>query len=583
MSSTHRPRSKQNGSHKSRDSEAELALNAKKRQELESSKMQVESDLEASEDSDASQKALLEEIIPSKAKRAVKSRVIPVDEREKDIEKLLFGSSSFLDADQSESPNMSEDEDHMDDVESDDDEETQAELHVLGLKAANAEKKLKEEQEPAKKRSKMSETEFVAAWEDSDDEDERVNIVRSARSRKLRRTEGEEVVTGSIYQQRLREQHAKISSSNAPNWAQLPDDTEDHTLDVLKSTSRLVSSGNGSEIAPDRIRIGQMADANKSGVSKSVVQVVKWHPNGSLLMTAGFDKTLRLFDIDGLKNAKLQTAHFGDLAISSAEFSPNGAEVYLCGLHHSFYVYDIISAKIDRIDRLFGAKEEKFKSILCSPDGSILALLGGKGHIHIVSNTTKQWIKTLKMNGVINTAVFSIDGKQLWTAGKRGEIFVWSMETFACLRRFMDEGNGSIRSVAMAPSGEYFATGQESGVVNIYRIAGELNEEGKNPFYETASPKPVKSIMNLTTVITSLSFNHDSQILAIASDVLRNKIKLVHIPTFRVYQNWPTEQTNLGRISSLAFSPEGNWLALGNIRGTVKLFKLHHYHPSSQK
>ena len=102
--------------------------------------MQVESDLEASEDSDASQKALLEEIIPSKAKRAVKSRVIPVDEREKDIEKLLFGSSSFLDADQSESPNMSEDEDHMDDLESDDDEETQAELHVLGLKAANAEK-----------------------------------------------------------------------------------------------------------------------------------------------------------------------------------------------------------------------------------------------------------------------------------------------------------------------------------------------------------------------------------------------------------------------------------------------------------
>lgn len=423
----------------------------------------------------------------------------------------------------------------------------------------------------------------MAAWEDEDDEDESVNIVRSARSRKLRRTEGEEVVSGSVYQKRLREQHAKLSSSNAPKWAQLPSETDDHTLDALKSTSKLVSSSNGSEIAPDKIRIGQMADANKGGVSKAVVQVVKWHPNGNLLLTAGFDKTLRLFDVDGLKNAKLQSANFGDLPISAAEFSPDGNEIYLCGLHHSFYVYDILSAKIDRIDRLFGAREEKFKSILCSPNGSILALLGGKGHIHIISNKTKQWVKTLKMNGAINTAIFSPDGKQLWSAGKRGEIFVWDMETFVCLRRFMDEGSGSIRSVAMSPNGQFFATGQDNGVVNIYRIAGDEDENGKSPFYENAHPKPVKSIMNITTVITSLEFNFDSQLLAIASDIARNKLKLVHIPTFRVYQNWPTEQTPLGRVTSLAFSPEGSWLAVGNVRGAVRLFKLHHYHPSSQK
>lgn len=332
-------------------------------------------------------------------------------------------------------------------------------------------------------------------------------------------------------------------------------------------------------IEPDKIRIGQMADANKSGVSKSVVRVVKWHPQGSILMTAGFDKTLRLFDIDGLKNSKLQTAHFGDLPISAADFSADGKEIYLCGLHHSFYVYDILSARIDRIDRLMGAKEEKFKSILCSPNGSVVVLLGGRGRVHVISCNTKQWIKTLKMNGAITRAVFSPDSTRLWTAGKRGEIYVWDMSSMTCVRRFKDEGNGIIKSVAISKNGEYFATGQDSGVVNVYRISGEDSDA----FYASSKPKPIKTIMNLTTSVTGLQFNHDSQLLAIASGTLRNKLRLVHLPTLRVYQNWPTEKTPLGRVSSLDFSPEGNWLAVGNVRGAVKLFKLHHYHPSSKK
>lgn len=409
-----------------------------------------------------------------------------------------------------------------------------------------------------------------------------MNIVRSQRSRKLRRVEGEQSVSGDVYQQRLREQHAKLSAMDGPSWAQLPSepsDGEESAFDVLKSTSKLVGNKNATSIEPDKIRIGLMADANKSGVSKSVVQSVKWHPNGSILLTAGFDKTLRLFDIDGLKNSRLQSAHFGDLPISSAQFSPSGSEIYLCGLHHSFYVYDILSAKIDGIDRLIGAKEENFKAILPSPTGSIVVLLGGKGQVHIISTKTKQWIKTLKMNGAIYSAIFSPDGSELWTAGKRGEIYVFDMENYICKRRLQDAGNGAVHAMAISPSGEYLATGQESGVVNIYRL--EKSED--NDFYSSANPKPIKTIMNLTTSITSLEFNHDSQLLAIASNSLRNKLRLVHVPSFRVFQNWPTEQTPLGRVTCLSFSPEGNWLAVGNVRGAVKLFKLHHYHPSSNK
>lgn len=435
---------------------------------------------------------------------------------------------------------------------------------------------------PAKKKAKVSEEEVKAAWTDDDDSEETVNIVRSQRSRKLRKVEGETHVSGSAYQQRLREQHSTIFGGAKPAWAQVnPEENEmdTETKKMLASTGALVGSKNGIDVlATDRIKLSQMSDANKSSVSKAAVQVVQWHPNGGLLITAGFDKTLRLFDIDGLKNTRLQSALFNDFPISGASCSPDGTEIYVVGIGHELFVYDILKAKIDRVDRISGAVEEKYKTVVSN--NKYIVVLGGKGRIHLISNKTKQWVKTLKMSGAVVTAAFTADGKSLYTAGKRGEIYLWDISSsFACLRRFSDEGTGPIRRIALSKNGEWLAAGRDNGIVNIYKIAGPESES----FYASTNPKPTKTIDNLTTTISSLEFNHDSQILAIASHTVRNKIRLVHIPSFRVFQNWPIENTNVGRVTCLSFSPESSWLAVGNIRGNVRLFKLHHYHPASKK
>ena len=40
-----------------------------------------------------------------------------------------------------------------------------------------------------------------------------------------------------------------------------------------------------------------MKDANQHGPSRAAVQSVEFHPLGQLLMTAGLDKRLRLFQV----------------------------------------------------------------------------------------------------------------------------------------------------------------------------------------------------------------------------------------------------------------------------------------------
>ena len=92
------------------------------------------------------------------------------------------------------------------------------------------------------------------------------------------------------------------------------------------------------------------------------------------------------------------------------------------------------------------------------------------------------------------------------------------MLTRSCIHKFYDEGCIDGKSISLSPNDRYLACGSSSGIVNIYETESLINE---------SSPAPVKYISNLTTSISSLTFNHSSEVLAIASDVNSNAFKLV--------------------------------------------------------
>ena len=118
---------------------SELDLVKEEPQKVVEEAKQLDADLESSDESEGAQNAILAEILPSKTKKEPKQRALPQDQREKDIESLLFGSaSSFADFAGEQEEEIPDDEetlspDHFSEY-STDDEET--EHHVLGLKTA---------------------------------------------------------------------------------------------------------------------------------------------------------------------------------------------------------------------------------------------------------------------------------------------------------------------------------------------------------------------------------------------------------------------------------------------------------------
>jgi len=414
--------------------------------------------------------------------------------------------------------------------------------------------------------------EMIPAWADDDDETLEINLTSVNRTKKLRETEQEITLSGVEYEKRLRKQFEKVY--RRPIWAYTKAEAQNLGLDkeeqfsFFKSAQDIVNDNYTSRIlSPDKIDILRVHDANQEEYSQAVIQNVSFHPNGQVLMTSGFDKTLRLFQVDGKINKKIQSVHFQDMPIYSANFFPDGQEVIVTGRRRFFYIYDLNGGEITKIQGVKGHDDKSYERCKVSPCNNYIAFLGTNGYIILLSRKTKQWIADLKINKTVKDIDFSKDGQYIYAIGVDGEVYQWDVGTRTCIHRFSDEGAVKSTTICASRNGEYFATGSNTGVVNIYN----------NECLTEIRPVPQKSILNLTTSIHNMKFNFDSQLLAISSHSKKDQFKLIHLPTMRVFPNWPTSTTPLSYVSSFDFSPNSGYLAIGNDKGKVLLYRLGSY------
>jgi U3 small nucleolar RNA-associated protein 18 len=405
-------------------------------------------------------------------------------------------------------------------------------------------------------------------WYDEDDENLTIRVHANKHLRKLKDYEKQKLMKSNDFQKKLATQFEKIQGRNGtkPSWANKRLKDEDG-FDILKrSSSFLVQNRGRSNILPDIINIQQVPDANRDGVSDCVVQSVKFHNNSRVLLTAGFDKTLRLFNINGLDNKKIQSVYFKDLPISTADFTKDGEQVVLSGKKPYFYIFDMKHESIEKIPFIQGRNERSLEYFELSPCNRYIAFIGLAGSILVLHRNSKQLIAEFKSNTHVRSLRFSCSGESLFSVGGDGMIYQWDMNAMKCVHKFFDDG--CIKGTAIGVNDDYFVCGSDSGVVNVYDYNTVLHSE---------RPIPNKAIMNLTTFIDGIHFHPDSQMMAMYSKSKQNSLRLVHLPTLRTFSNWPTKLTPLNHVTCMDFNPSGSLLAVGNDRGKVSLFRLNHY------
>ncbi|KAK7471295.1 U3 snoRNP protein [Stygiomarasmius scandens] len=442
------------------------------------------------------------------------------------------------------------------------------------------------------------------------------------------------------------------------------DDQDDHVSEeeqeidmqtLLNSTSGILSRPSKSAILPaGTINIERLRDANISSQGSGGCGDIKslaFHPSDRVpvLAVGSEDRRVRVYNIDGHTSPLLTTLHIPSLPLSSqssVQFHPGGTHILLTGSRPYFFTYDLqsgmliggangsgsgksslwgtrfgislgddpstrVEARKRSRDNLVGSSGSNTSSggleiSSFSPDGSVLAVAGRGGYVHLLDWSQSsssggigsgQVVGSLKCSGtgggvrgiwwvpssassepVLGSGAIPSSRQHLAVLTGDSEIYLWDVVERRCAAKWRDEGgfrgSGRVLAGSSNSSGRaWMGVGSNTGLVNIYDSSTFFSSTST-----TASrPKPMKTLEHLTTPISSMRFNHDSQLLAVASREKKDAMKLYHLPSLTSYSNFPTSSTPLGHVSSIAFSPRSEYLAVGNKRGRVLLWSLRGY------
>jgi U3 small nucleolar RNA-associated protein 18 len=101
--------------------------------------------------------------------------------------------------------------------------------------------------------------------------------------------------------------------------------------------------------------MSRVRDANHQSTSHSILSSLDWNPrHPNMLLTAGLDKTLRLFHIDGRDNEVVHQVHFKSMPIYCAQFSRDGRCVIASGRRPHFFSVDLAEAAMVEVRSTLG-------------------------------------------------------------------------------------------------------------------------------------------------------------------------------------------------------------------------------------
>ncbi|WZH40016.1 Indigoidine synthase A like protein-domain-containing protein [Fusarium acuminatum] len=453
-------------------------------------------------------------------------------------------------------------------------------------------------------------------WEDSDDDRLAISLAGATRLRKLRQTEAEDLVSGTEYSRRLRQQYLRLNP--LPAWAReadgrpskrrrssaasdsSADDDSDSEISAqplekfLRDVNSLAGAGSTKKrrLRPEVIDIQRTREIPDK--HKAPVACLSFHPEYPVLLSSSTASVLYLHHIapaaHPTPNPQLTSVQVKQVDVRRAEFLyPHGDKVIFAGRRKYFHHWDLKTGTVQKTTQILGHRLEHktMERFRLSPCGRYMAIVAstrkGGGIINILNTTSMQWIAAARLssqNGIADFAWWST-GNGMTILGRDGQVGEYSMESRSFVGIWHDEGCvggivlalGGHQGPAVLGDDRWVAVGSNSGITNIYD-RNELVVLKSEEVTIKERPTPTRVFEQLVTPITHITFSPDGQLMAFGSQHKKDALRLVHLPTCTVYRNWPTEQTPLGRITAVAFGNQSDLLAVGNDTGKIRLWEI---------
>jgi WD40 repeat protein len=218
-------------------------------------------------------------------------------------------------------------------------------------------------------------------------------------------------------------------------------------------------------------------------------------PDGKRVLSAGFDKVLRLWDAETGRELRRFEGHTE--AIAALALSPDGrlalsgggasqtnppAARWASGKDLALRLWDLTSGKQIRPQiRPFVGHTGLVWCLAFSPDGR-RALSGSMDHtVRLWDVTTGLQVGCFSHNSLVMGVCFSPDGRWGVSSTENGDIVLWELETGQELRHFKGH-SGGVESVAFSPNGRHILSVGRDGTVRLWdaRSGNEIRRLADN-------------------------------------------------------------------------------------------------------
>jgi WD40 repeat protein/serine/threonine protein kinase len=333
------------------------------------------------------------------------------------------------------------------------------------------------------------------------------------------------------------------------------------------SISSLVSAGGIRSVAfsPDCLRLASagadgtitLADTATGQVVFTVngharmVRTVVFCPDGRMIACASSDASVKVWD--AVTGQEIRSLSADTRTVAGVAFSPDGRQLASASHDGSLKIWDVGTG---RVIRVLGGSAGELTGVAFSPDGRMLASAGADGLVKVWDASTGQETRTLKGHaGRVEGLAFSPDGRQLASVGIDGTK-VWNAMTGQEIRALKGHTDG-VRSVGFSPDSQRLASGGSDGVVKLW---------------ETTTGRETLVVKGDASPVTSVTFTSDGRRLASVSGVTNQRgagsVRTVKMWDAETGQETLTFSGHTGSVTSLAFSPDGHWLASASVRST---------------